>query len=53
MSGHQTPMSPDVMHTPDAIKEVSPETTNQTLKNVKFWCVDEGVLPPVTTLIPI
>ena len=52
MSGHETPMPPDVMHTPDATKEVSLETTNQTLKTVKFWCVDEGVLPPVTPINP-
>ena len=52
MSGHDTPMFPDVMHTPDAIKEVLLEITNQTLENVKFWCVDEGALPPVTPINP-
>ena len=53
MSGNETPMSPDLMHTPDAIKEVSLETTNQTLKNIKFWCVDEGHCPLQPPLIPI
>ena len=43
MSGHKTPMSPDVMHT---------HVPNQTLKNIKVWCVDEGVLPPVTPINP-
>ena len=52
MSGHETPMSPDLMHTPDATKEVSLETTNQTLKKVKFWCVDKGALPPMTPVNP-
>ena len=52
MSGHETPVSPDLMHTPDATKEVSLETTNQTLINVKFWCVNEGVLPPMTPINP-
>ena len=45
-------MSPDVMHTPDATKEVSLETTNRTLKNVKSWCVNKGVLPPATPINP-
>ena len=47
MSVHETPI-----HTSDATKEVSPETTNRTLKNVKFWCVSEGALPPVTPINP-
>ena len=51
MSGHETPVSPDIMHTPDSTKEVSLKTTNQTLKNVKFWCVDEGKLPPAMLII--
>ena len=45
-------MSPDLRHTPDATKEVSLETSNRTLKNVKFWCVDEGALPPMTPVNP-
>ena len=53
MSSHETPVSPDVMHTPDATTEVWLETTNQTLKTIKFWCVSEGALFPVTTLILI
>ena len=52
MSDHETPMSPDVMHTPDATKEVSLKTTNQTLKNIKIWCVSKGALPPVTPISP-
>ena len=51
MSGHETSMSPDLMHTPDATKEVSLET-NRTLKNVKFWCVNEGALSPMTPINP-
>ena len=45
MSGHETPMSPDVMHKPDATKEVCLKITNQTLKMVRIWCADEVVLP--------
>ena len=52
MSGNETPMSPVLMHTPDATKEVSLETTNRTLKNAKCWCVDEGALPPTTPINP-
>ena len=36
LSGNETPMSPDVIHTPDATKEISLETTNQTLKMARF-----------------
>ena len=42
ISGRETPMSPDVIHTPGVTKKVSPETTNQTLKSIKFWCVGKG-----------
>ena len=38
MSGHETLMSPDVMHKPYATKEVWLEITNQTLKMVRIWC---------------
>ena len=41
-------MSNDVIHTPDATKEVSPETTNQNLKSIKFWCVIKGALSPAS-----
>ena len=44
MSGHKTPLSPDVMHKPDATKEEWLDTTT---------FADEEVLPPVTPLIPI
>ena len=37
MSCHETPMSPDVMHKPDATKKVWLETTSQTFKIVRIW----------------
>ena len=36
------------MHTPDAAQQILSEIANRNLKNVKFWCMDEGALPPVT-----
>ena len=46
MSGHETQMSLDVMYKPDANMEVWIEATNQSLKIVRIWHADEGVLPP-------
>ena len=40
------------MHTPDAAQQILSEMTNQNLKKVNFWCVDEGVLPPTTPVNP-
>ena len=36
------------MHTPGVTQQILLEIANQKLKNVKFCCIDEGVLPPVT-----
>ena len=44
-------MSLDVMHKPDDTKEVWLNTTYQTLKMVRIWCVDEGMVQLL--LIPI
>ena len=40
------------MHTPDVTQQILSEIANQNLKNVKFWCMDEGALPPVTPINP-
>ena len=40
------------MHTPDAIQQILSEIANWNLKNVKFWGMDEGVLPPTTPINP-
>ena len=40
------------MHTPDATQQILSEMANQNLKKVNFWCVDEGVLPPMTPINP-
>ena len=32
--------------------KIPPEIVVQNLKNIKFWCVDEGALPPVTPVNP-
>ena len=44
--------SSDTMHTPGVTQQILSEITNQKLKNVKFWCMDEGVLPPETPINP-
>ena len=40
------------MHTPDAAQQILSEMANQNLKKVNFWYVDEGALPPMTTINP-
>ena len=40
------------MHTPDVIQQILSEIANWNLKNVKFWGMDEGVLPPMTPVNP-
>ena len=40
------------MHTPDADQQILLEMANQNSKKVNFWCVDEGVLPPMTPINP-
>ena len=40
------------MHTPDAIQQILSEIANWNLKNVKFWGMDEGALPPTTPINP-
>ena len=40
------------MHTPDVIQQILSEIANWNLKNVKFWGMDEGVLPPMTPINP-
>ena len=42
------PRSSDAMHTPDAIQQILSEIANWNLKNVKFWGMDKGALPPTT-----
>ena len=49
---HETPGSSDAMHTPDVTQQILSEITNQNLKNVKFWCMDQGALYPVTSINP-
>ena len=50
MSAHETPRSSGGMHTLGATQWIPPEIAIWNLKNIKFWCVDEGVLPPVTPI---
>ena len=40
------------MHTPDVTPQTLSEIANQNLKNIKFWCMDEGALPSVTPVNP-
>ena len=40
------------MDTPDVIQQILSEIANWNLKNVKFWGMDEGVLPPTTPINP-
>ena len=40
------------MHTPDVIQQILSEIANWNLKNVKFWGMDEGALPPMTPINP-
>ena len=40
------------MHTPDATQQILSEMANKNLKNLKFWCMDKGMLPPVTLFSP-
>ena len=44
--------SSDAMHTPDVIQQILSEIANWNLKNVKFWGMDEGALPPMTPVNP-
>ena len=52
MSAHETPRSSGGMHTLGATQLKNHEIAIRNLKNVKFWCVDEGALPPVTPINP-
>ena len=38
------------MHILDSTQQILPEIDNQNLKNINFWCVDEGALPPATPI---
>ena len=40
------------MHTPGATQQLLSEIANWKLKNIKFWCMDQGALPPVTPINP-
>ena len=40
------------MHTPDAAQQILSDMANPNFKNINFWCVDEGVLPPMTPINP-
>ena len=40
------------MHDPGVTQQILSEIANQKLKNIKFWCMDEGALPPVTPVNP-
>ena len=40
------------MDTPDVIQQILSEIANWNLKNVKFWGMDEGALPPTTLMNP-
>ena len=40
------------MHTPDATQQILSEMANQNLKQVNFWCVNEGALLPMTPINP-
>ena len=51
-SGHETPGSSDAMHTPGVTQQILSEIANQKLKNIKFWCMDEGTLSPATPINP-
>ena len=44
--------SSDAMHTPDVTQQILLEIANRNLKNVKFWCMDEGALLHVTPINP-
>ena len=51
-SGHETLGSSAAMHTPDAAQQILSEMSNPNLKKVNFWCVNEGMLPPMTPINP-
>ena len=54
MSAHETQRSSGGMHTLGATQQISPDIVIHNLKNVKFWCLSEGKLPPaIPPLIPI
>ena len=40
------------MHTPGVTQQILSDMANWGLKNIKFWYVDEGALPPVTPINP-
>ena len=40
------------MHTPDVIQQILSEIANWNLKNVKFWGMDKGALPPMIPVNP-
>ena len=46
------PQGPLMPCTPDVTQEILSEIANQNLKNIKFWCMDQGALPPVTPINP-
>ena len=48
------PQGPLIPCTPQVLpQQILSEIANQKLKNIKFWCVNEGVLPPVTPINPL
>ena len=53
MSGHETPKSFGDIQTPGVTQCIAPETADRSLKNGKFFCVNEGALPPETPLVSI
>ena len=52
MSAHKTPWFSGGMHTLGATQWIPPEIAIQNLKNIKFWCVNEGMLLPATPINP-
>ena len=52
MSANETPRSSGGMDTLSATQQIPPEISIQNLKNIEFYCVGEGALPPVTPVNP-
>ena len=52
VKGYRNTGSSDAMHTPGVTQQILSEIANWKLKNVRFWCMDEGVLPPATPINP-
>ena len=47
------PWGPLMPYTPQMLpQQILSEMSNQNLKKVNFWCVDEGALPPTTPINP-